>query len=167
MKRIYKPLAALALSVSLLTGCGSEKAMLTSADYEWEDDTTQTSKGICVGDDSEAFLAAYGDYDIFTSRDGASYERLSAEEIPFDERITTILPTFVIDGIPTDFDSICKENEIEKSEVLSLISSSDYLSRHTVVYYYLSFVWEDGVIASIESNSMDYNEDASYYQELQ
>lgn len=166
MKKTITLFGALALSLSFLTSCGSEKVMLTSQDYEWDETTTQTTKGVSVGDDKDAFLASYGEYDIFTSTDGSTYEMLDPELIPFDEPITTILPTFIIDGVPTDLDKLCKENEIAKSDVMSLFSSTDYLSQHTVIYYYLAFTWKDGIITAIDSKSMDYNEDAAYYQDI-
>ena len=68
--------------------------------------------------------------------------------------------------MPTTLDTICKENEIAKSDVMSLFSSTDYLSQHTVIYYYLAFTWKDGIITAIDSKSMDYNEDAAYYQDI-
>ncbi|MBP3476101.1 MAG: hypothetical protein J6K48_07255 [Lachnospiraceae bacterium] len=154
------------LTLGMLSACGSETALLTATDYELDADTNQTSRGISVGDDSEAFLAAYGEYEILTSVDGSDYKLVADEEIPFTEdAVITILPTFFIDGLATDMDQFCKENEIEKNDLLSYLSSEEYLRAHTVVYHYLSFTWENGVIAGIASESMDYNADAAYYNE--
>ena len=160
-------LAALTDSAITLTACGKEQALLTSQDYDYSEDMDQTSRGVSVGDDKDAFLAAYGEYEILTSRDSSNYELLSTEEIPFDEPITTILPTFMIDGMPTTLDTICKENEIAKADVMTLLSSEEYLQQHTVMYYYLTFTWQDGIITKITSQSMNYNEDAAYYKDLQ
>jgi hypothetical protein len=92
------------------------------------------------------------------------YQLLDTEEIPFDsDSLTTILPTFFIDGTAADTSLFCKENDIEKSDLLTFLTSEDYLSSHTVVYRYLVFTWEKGVITDIQSESMDYNADAAYY----
>ena len=86
------------------------------------------------------------------------------EEIPFtDNTLITIVPTFFIDGLPVDTDRFCKENEIAKSDLLSFLTSEEYLSAHTVVYQYLRFTWTDGLITEISSEAMDYNADAAYY----
>lgn len=167
MKKMGGVLAALTVSAITLTACGKEQALLTSQDYDYSEDMDQTSRGVSVGDDKDAFLAAYGEYEILTSRDSSNYELLSTEEIPFDEPITTILPTFMIDGMPTTLDTICKENEIAKADVITLLSSEEYLQQHTVMYYYLTFTWQDGIITKITSQSMNYNEDAAYYKDLQ
>ena len=128
--------------------------------------TKTTSRGITIGDTSEAFLAAYGEYRFFTSVEEGDYQVLDAEEIPFDSSITTLLPTFFVDGLPIEPDTFCKENEIAKPELLTYLSAEDYLQSHTVVYYYLVFTWEKGSITDISSEYMDYNEDASYYNEF-
>jgi len=166
MNKLTLLLAAFGLSLAFMTGCGKEKPLLSASDYELNPETHQTSRGIAPGDTSEAFLAAYGDYRFFTSIDGGDYQFLDSEEIPSDSSATTLLPTFFIDGIPIDPDIFCTENEIAKTDLLAFLSSEDYLQSHTVIYYYLVFMWEDGIITDIRSEYMDYNEDASYYQEF-
>jgi hypothetical protein len=149
--------------LSTLTGCGQEVCLLSATDYEYVSDMEETSRGVSIGDDAGTFLAAYGDYEILTLADDG-YQLLSAEKIPFDsDSLTTILPTFFVDGIAIDTDQFCKENEIEKNALLTFLTSEEYLSSHTVVYRYLVFTWEKGVITGIASESMDYNADASYY----
>jgi hypothetical protein len=156
-------LIALFLTAAILTGCGQEVCLLSATDYKYVSDMEETSRGVSIGDDSGTFLAAYGDYEILTLADDG-YQLLSAEEIPFDnDSLTTILPTFFVDGIAIDTDRFCKENEIEKSTLLTFLTSEEYLSSHTVVYRYLVFTWEKGVITDIQSESMDYNADAAYY----
>lgn len=168
MKNIAVFLAIGCLSLGMLSACGSDTALLTATDYEFDADTNQTSRGISIGDDSEAFLAAYGEYEILTSVDGGDYKLIATEEIPFTESaVITILPTFFIDGLATDMNQFCKENAIEKKDLLSYLTSEEYLHAHTVVYHYLSFTWENGVIAGISSESMDYNADAAYYDRLE
>ncbi len=156
--------ASLVLTLSLLTGCGESTPMLDAADYELDAETNKTDRGVSINDTPETFLAAYGEYRIFTSVDGGDYQMLPNDEIPFDSAITTLLPTFFVDGTPIDPDVFCKENEIDKTDLLSFLCTEDYLRSHTVVYYYLTFTWENGVIADITSSYMDYNEDASYYE---
>lgn len=157
-------MTAFILSLSLLTACGKTTPLLSATDYELDLTTNTTSREVTIGDNAETFLDAYGPYKIFTSIDGGDYQVLAAEEIPFDASVTLLLPTFFIDGLPTDLDLFCEENEIEKTELTALFSSNDFLSTHTVVYCYLLFTWENGVITDIRSEYMDYNEDAAYYQ---
>ncbi len=159
-------LLALGIVLAVLTACGKEQPLLNAADYELNTENSQTSKGVSVGDDSEAFLNAYGAYEILTSVDGSSYQACPVDEIPFSDNIETILPTFFIDGLPTTIEQICEDNGIERADLLTLLSSDEYLGSHTVIYYYLIFTWENGVITDIHSEYMDYNEDASYYENL-
>lgn len=164
MKKAVILLAALALTLSLLTGCGESTPLLTAVDYELDIETNKTNRGVSLGDTPETFLAAYGKYKIFTSLEGGDYQMYPTDEIPFDSAVITLLPTFFIDGLPIDPNAFCEENEIEKTDLLSFLSSEDYLRSHTVVYCYLTFAWENGVITDIQSSYMDYNEDASYYE---
>lgn len=164
MKKTVILFTALWLILNLLTGCGESTPLLTSVDYELDIDTNKTNRGVSVGDTPETFLAAYGEYRIFTSVDGGDYQVIATDEIPFDLSITTLLPTFFIDGLPIDPDAFCEENEIEKADLISFLSSEDYLRSHTVVYYYLTFTWENGTISDIRTSCMDYNADASYYK---
>ncbi|MCM1174643.1 MAG: hypothetical protein NC341_06280 [Blautia sp.] len=165
--KILKSVFASLLCVSLLTACGKETPLLTAADYELNQDTNTTSRGIGIGDTPEAFLKAYGSYDIETSIEYGAYQALDTDEIPFTDSIRTILPTFFIDGTPVTIEQICMENEIERADLLSLLSSDEYLQKHTVIYNYLIFTWDGGLISDIHSEFMDYNEDASYYEDLE
>ena len=167
MKKLIVLLATLGLALGLMTGCGESTPLLTATDYELDPVTKTTSREVSVGDNAEAFLAAYGTYKIFTSVDGGDYQVFATEEIPFDSPVTLLLPTFFIDGLPTDLDQFCEENEIEKSDLTATLNSDDFLAAHTVVYYYLLFTWQNGVITDIRSEYMDYNEDAAYYKEMQ
>ena len=92
------------------------------------------------------------------------YQFLPVEEIPFDTAASIILPTFFIDGLPVDMDQFCEDNEIEKADILSYLTDASYLAKHKVIYRYLVFTWKSGVITDIRSESMDYNQDASYYE---
>lgn len=166
MKKAITLLTALGLTLGLLTGCGESTPLLTSLDYEIDMETQTTTRGITLGDSSEAFLDAYGDYRIFTSVDGSDYQVLDTDEIPFDSAAITLLPTFFIDGLPIDPDSFCEVNELDKSDLLTFLSNEDYLNDHTVVYYYMLFTWEKGVITDIRSEYMDYNEDAAFYKDF-
>lgn len=156
---------SLALLLSCLTiGCGQEKPLLSPTDYDLDAETAQTIRGIKIGDSPDVFLTAYKDYDILSSVDGGDYRFLPTEEIPFDSTLTTILPSFFIDGAAIDIDTFCEDNKIEKDALLSFLTDETYLEHHTVVYQYLVFEWENGSIKDIRSESMDYNKDASYYE---
>ena len=153
----------LTFSLALLNACGEEKPLLSAADYDLDAETAQTIRGVKIGDGADVFLAAYRDYDILSSVDGGDYQNLAAEEIPFDKPLTTILPSFFVDGAAVDIDTFCENNEIEKGSLLSYLTDEAYLEHHAVVYQYLVFEWADGKITDIRSESMDYNKDGSYY----
>ena len=153
----------LTFSLSLFSACGEEKPLLSATDYDLDAETAQTIRGVKIGDGSDVFLAAYKDYDILSSVDGSDYRFLSTEEIPFDQALTTILPSFFVDGTAVEIDSFCENNSIEKDALLAFLTDEAYLEHHAVVYQYLVFEWENGVIKDIRSESMDYNKDGSYY----
>ena len=154
-------LAALTFSTRLLTGCGESTPLLSEDDYILDARSARTSLGTAPGDSSEAFLEAYGAYRFFTSIDGGDYRMLAAEEIPFDSSVTILLPTFFIDGQPIEPDTFCEENEIEKSNLMEYLRSADFLDEHTAEYRYLTFTWDSGVIADIDSAYMSYNEEGA------
>lgn len=154
---------SLILSLSVYA-CGEEKSFLSATDYELDAETAQTIRGVKIGDNSETFLAAYRDYDILSSINGGDYRFLPVEEIPFSSSLTTILPSFFVDGSAIDLDSFCEDNGIEKEALLSFLTDESYLEMHTVLYQYLVFTWENGKITDIRSESMDYNRDGSYYE---
>lgn len=165
LKKVAALFASFLLAAFLLCACGEEKpALLTATDYDLDAETAQTIRGVKIGDGPEAFLAAYQDYDILSSISGGEYLTLPAEDIPFEASLTTILPSFFVDGSALEIDSFCEENSIEKGQLLSFLTDENYLSAHTVVYRYLVFTWEDGVITDILSEAMDYNRDASFYE---
>ncbi|MDE7232055.1 MAG: hypothetical protein K2N37_03135 [Lachnospiraceae bacterium] len=165
MAKKYISILGLTLILSLsVCACGEEKSFLSATDYELDAETAQTIRGVKIGDDSETFLAAYRDYDILSSINGGDYRFLPVEEIPFTSSLTTILPSFFVDGSAIDLDSFCEENSIEKEALLSFLTDESYLEMHTVLYQYLVFTWENGKITDIRSESMDYNRDGSYYE---
>lgn len=160
-KRAAILLTMLALNSGLLTGCGESTPLLTADDYVLDALTNKTSLGVGVGDTAETFFNAYGEYRFFTSIDNGDYQVLVPEEISFDSPVTILLPTFFIDGLPVEPDAFCEENNIEKAELISYLSSADYLNLHTVEYRYLVFTWENDTITDIRPMYMNYNEDGA------
>ena len=163
MKKITALLILTFSLTFLLSACGEEKSLLTATDYDLDAETAQTIRGVKIGDSPETFLAAYEDYDILSSVDGSDYQFLPPEEIPFDRVLTTILPSFFVDGTAVEIDSFCENNGIGEDALLTFLTDEAYLEHHAVVYQYLVFEWENGVIKDIRSESMDYNKDGSYY----
>ncbi len=162
MKKIAACLI-LTFSLALLGACGEEKPLLSATDYDLDAETAQTIRGVKIGDGADVFLAAYKDYDMLSSVNGGDYQYLAVEEIPFDTSLTTVLPSFFVDGAAVDIATFCENNEIEKDDLLSYLTDEAYLEHHTIVYQYLVFEWENGRITDIRSESMDYNKDGSYY----
>lgn len=119
-----------------------------------------TNDGVSVGDSKKAFIDAYSSYEIQVAYSGqpSGYLVMSIDEIPYEKRISTLIATLFIDGAPISEDEFCLENDIELSELPELISSRSYLRSHDVIYRYLDFRWEDGVIADIYSGELNYNE---------
>lgn len=163
-KKCISTLVLIFLLTGLLCACGEEKPLLASTDYELDAETAQTVRGVKIGDSADVFLAAYQNFDILSSINGGDYKFIPAEEIPFDVSLTTILPSFFIDGAAINVDRFCEDSGIEKDDLLAFLTEEEYLNHHTVVYQYLVFEWKDGVIQDIRSESMDYNKDASYYE---
>ena len=153
--------AALMLACGLLAGCGDTEPALTADDYLLDAETCETSRGIALGATPDEFLSAYGDCDCFTSVDDGAYQMLPEDEIPFDGNIRTLIPTFFVDGEPIDPADFCQENDIEESGLVGYLTSADCLSAHTAEYRYLTFTWEDGVVADIQSAYMNYNEEGA------
>ena len=83
---------------------------------------------------------------------------MSINRIPYNEPISTMIANFFINGEPVSDEEICRENEIEPEDLYSLLSSYEYLTSHEVIYRYLEFSWESGVIADINAGELYYNE---------
>ncbi len=106
------------------------------------------------------FVKAYSNYVIqaaYTDVE-SSYMVMSINEIPYDENISTLIANFFIDNVPMSEEDICEENDIEDTELYALLSSSDYLREHEVIYRYLRFLWENSVITDIDTGEFNYNE---------
>lgn len=164
MKKTILNLALLCLVSCLLCACGRETPLLTADDYKLDAETGATSRGIKIGDGAEAFLDAYREYMIFSAISNADYQFLPVDEIPFDSDLTVILPAFFVDGLAIDPAQFSEDNRIEKADLISYLTNEAYLADHRVIYRYLVFTWQGGVITDIRSESMDYNQDASYYE---
>ena len=74
MKKLIVPLASLILTLGLMAGCGKTTPLLAATDYELDPESKVTSREVSIGDNAETFLAAYGDYKIFTSIEGGEYQ---------------------------------------------------------------------------------------------
>lgn len=119
-----------------------------------------TADGVKCGDGADEFKKAYGAYriQVIYGTLGSSFVPTAISDIPFDKEITTVIANFFIDGTPVLEETICRENGIDDSGLFSLLSSSNYLRSHEVIYRYLAFDWSDGVITDITSGELNYNE---------
>lgn len=142
-----------------LSGCEKNPANFAPASLFILQDQV-TSAGIQVGDSPKAFQKAYSDYTIQVAflNQPSNYRIMNINKIPYEESISTLIANFFIDEAPVSDDLLCSENKISLSELPALLASPDYLQKHDVVYRYLNFQWEDGVIASIQSEELNYNE---------
>lgn len=153
--------AALMLIGGPLIGCGADESSLTAEDYILDSETCETSRGIALGSTPDEFFDAYGDCDCFISVDGGDYQTLSKEEIPSGSFVKTLIPAFFVDGEPIDPAAFCKEYDIEESGMIDYLTSADFLNAHTAEYRYLTFTWENGAVADIQSAYMNYNEEGA------
>lgn len=146
-------------SLIFLSGCQKNQIKIAPAALFVMDGET-TNDGISPGDSKEAFIDAYSAYEVQAaySDHPSGYLVMSINEIPYEKRISTLIATLFIDGEPISEGDFCRENDIELSELPELISSRSYLHRHDVIYRYLDFQWEDGVITDIYSGELNYNE---------
>lgn len=67
LKKTIVSLALFCLTSCLLCACGKETPLLTIEDYKLDTESGSTSQGVGIGDDAEAFLAAYQDYMMFSA----------------------------------------------------------------------------------------------------
>ncbi len=155
-----KKLLYLLLFVLLfLSGCEKKTADVAPASL-FELDGDSTSAGVSPGDGRAAFIKAYKKYTIQVAYQNlpSDYMIMSISEIPYTNEISTMIANFFINDEPVSEETLCEENDVEPGQLHSLLSSSDYLREHEVLYRYLRFKWEDGVIESIESDALNYNE---------
>jgi len=160
IRSFHKKLMALLLfGALLLTGCENREQQVASAElFELDGDTT--NDGVSVGDGKKEFIKAYSDYVVwaaYTDTD-SSYIVMSINEIPYEDNISTLIANFFIDEVPTSEEDLCENNEIDESDLYSLLSSPSYLRAHEVIYRYLRFTWKDSVITDIDSGGFNYNE---------
>lgn len=142
-----------------LSGC-EKNSSSTPPESLFRISNGETYAGVKSGDGPAAFQKAYGSYTIQVGYDepDSSLNTMSIHEIPYDEDIYTIISGFFIDGKPVAEETICSDNQIEVSGLHDLLSSSDYLRSHEVIYRYLIFTWSDGIITDIDSEELNYNE---------
>lgn len=142
-----------------LTGC--EKRSTLPAPLELFTVTGDTtSSGVSVGDGPGVFKDAYQNYEILVSRSLSEipHEVMSIGRIPYTDNISTMIANFFINGTPMTEDQICEDENVSMDGLTALLCSSSYLREHEVIYRYLLFSWENGVISKIESEELDYNE---------
>ncbi|MFR8547534.1 MAG: hypothetical protein ACLVEV_02750 [Lachnospiraceae bacterium] len=147
------------LALLFLSGCQKNPTKIASAQLFIMDGET-TAAGVAPGDGPEEFISAYKDYEIQAAYldQASSYLVMSIDEIPYEDRISTLIATLFIDGEPVSEEAFCEENDVTLAQLPDLISSRSYLRRHDVIYRYLDFKWEDNVITDIYSGELNYNE---------
>ncbi len=123
-------------------------------------DGDRTAAGVGIGDGPEEFRKAYSRYELMVAWNDtdSSYMVMSPREIPYEDDISILISTLFIDEEPVTAEEISEENNIDPEDVHAFISSADFLHAHDVIYRYLDFDWEDGKIADISSEELNYNE---------
>ena len=155
-----KKLLYIAVFIALvLTGC-EKKTAEVAPESLFQMENGVTDAGVKCGDGPEEFRKAYTSYTIQVAYNNleSNYLVMSIDEIPYDEEISTIIANFFINGKPISEASLCRDNKIQSSELYDLLSSSEYLRTHEVIYRYLIFQWQNGRIADISSEELNYNE---------
>lgn len=154
-----KLLYILLFSTLLLTGCEKNFARPAPASLFFMDGDA-TSSGIRPGDGKSAFIRAYRDYPIQVAYSDmeSNYHSMPIRNIPYDDNISTMIASLFIDGTPVLEQTLCSENDIKPEQLHAFLSDPKYLRLHDVVYRYLNFSWENGLITDIESGELNYNE---------
>ena len=142
-----------------LSGCEKKTSDIAPAKL-YEMDGESTNNGVSPGDGKKEFIDAYQDYTIQVAYNDSvsNYLVMSIRKIPYEDSISTMIANFFINGKPVSEEELCEQNKIEPEQLHSLLSSSEYLRSHEVIYRYLRFKWEDGAIQKIESEELNYNE---------
>lgn len=154
-----KLLCIFAFSLLFLSGCEKDPAAIASADVFVMTDNT-TAAGIRPGDGRKEFINAYKDYTIqvaYNERE-SGYLVMSIQKIPYEDNISTMIANLFIDNTPVSESELCEENNVKPEALYDLLSSPSYLRQHEVEYRYLRFQWQNGIITSIDSDSLNYNE---------
>lgn len=146
-------------AVLLLSGCEKNPAD-TAPESLFQMEGTATAAGVKPGDGPKEFKAAYRNYTIQVAYNEleSNYMVMSIDKIPYEDPISTIIANLFINGKPVSEEEICEENNVKPENLHSLLSSAAYLRRNEVIYRYLTFDWEDGVITDIGSEELNYNE---------
>lgn len=146
-------------AVFFLWGCEKKPADTAPAEV-FKMNGTSTAAGIAPGASREDFIKAYKDYIIQVAYNDldSNYLIMSIEDIPYEENISAMVANFFIDGKPMSEAALCRENKVEQAQLYTLLSSPEYLRKHTVVYRYLRFHWDQGELLDIESDELNYNE---------
>ncbi len=156
MKRLLFSAAFFCL---VLTGCADEEtAPAPKKLFQLTDGVT--AAGVQAGDGEKEFREAYTGYEILVSSSGEDIpqEVMPIRRIPYNKKIATMIANFFIDSQPMSPEDICEKEQIDSGDLFDLLSSEEYLRSHEVIYRYLVFYWEDGVIQRIASEELNYNE---------
>lgn len=154
------------ISTFLLSGCGQVIEAMTTADYVISEDGS-TSKGIKIGDSLEQFFEVYENYAMLVSYGDEQYSVFHKKDILSEEDTFTtttfslLLPTFFVDDAASDTDALCETYQVEKENLLSFLNSEDFLKEHSVVYEFILFDFQDGILQNILNSSRDFNAEMS------
>ena len=156
MKRLCLIFSLLLL---LLTGCGKKPAA-TAPEELFQVNGGVTADGVRAGDAPKQFIDAYKDYTVQVAYNNleSSYVVMDIDKIPYKEDVSTMIANFFVDSEPISEEELCEENNVQPTQLYALLSSPEYLRDHNVIYRYLRFRWADGLIVSIQSDELNYNE---------
>lgn len=155
-----KKLLYMSLFVILfLSGC-EKNPSVTAPESLFQMSGTATAAGVKPGDGPKEFKAAYRNYTIQVAYNEmeSTYMVMSIDRIPYEDPISTIIANLFINGEPVSEEKLCEENDTEPENLHALLSSAAFLRRNEVIYRYLIFDWEGGVITDIDSDELNYNE---------
>ena len=159
MSMIKRLLLAGAFFCLTVTGCADEETAPAPQEL-FQLTEGVTADGVQAGDGEKEFREAYAGREILVSSSGEDIpqEVMPIRKIPYNNHIATMIANFFIDGRPMSPQDICEEEQIDSGDLFDLLSSEEYLRSHEVIYRYLIFYWEDGVIRRIASEELNYNE---------
>lgn len=160
-KHISKQLSVILISTILaftIIGCGDE-LVINEEDFILLSDSTNT--GITVGSSFEDFANAYSKYPtqlLDSNGEWKPFEYPAQENyVSTKNDCSLMISTFCIDGVPTSTQVLMEQTGLDAVALNDYLASPEYLSSHKVVFRYIVFVFDDGIISALDDNYLDYN----------
>ena len=155
----------------VLTACGEEWVPSVS-DFQVKDGVA--SSGITEGSTFSEFAESYRDFplqiaEISETDEGTvqvfnPYTLPKEDEMPEATQLNMTLMTsyFFVDNKPRSTESLMEETGMESLSLIEHLRSDEYLAEHKVVFRYIFFEFENGIVTSVSGDYFDYNNELTF-----